>query len=144
MTMTERRDIQGQGVKRTPVTRNRECSLGVISCSNLEWTDHQVRLVDLSVLGVGIESEHPIKPGIIWFKECIYGQKCGSLVWCRKIGSQYRAGIQFISFTREQEEHLLKQIERLKSSEPLQDLEGFISALIADIKKDMDPSISKD
>ncbi len=138
--MTDRRNVRVQGVKRTPVTRNRECSLGVISGSTLEWTDHQVKLVDHSVIGVGIESEQPIKPGIIWFKECIYGQKCGSRVWCRKIGSQYRAGIQFISFTREQEELLRKQIERLQGNEPLQDPEGIISTLIAEIKKDLSPA----
>ncbi len=142
--MTNSRDVRLQGVKRTPVTRNRECSLGVISSSNLEWTNHRVKLVDHSVIGVGIESEQPIKPGIIWFKECIYGQKCGSLVWCRKIGSQYRAGIQFISFTREQEEHIRKQIERLQCNEPLQDPEGIISTLIADIKKDLNSPAGDD
>ncbi len=142
--MTDRRDVRVQGVKRTLVTKNRECSLGVISCSNLKWTDHQVKLVDHSVIGVGIESEQPINPGIIWFKECIYGQKCGSLVWCKKIGSRYRAGIQFIAFSREQEELLRKQIERLKSHEPLQDPEGIISALIADLKKEEESSGSDD
>ncbi len=142
--MTERRAIRGQGVKRTLVTRNRDCSLGVISCRNLEWTDHRVKIVDLSVIGVGIESDRPLKPGIIWFKECLYGQKCGSLVWCKKIGSRYRAGIQFVSFSREQEEFLRKQIERLQCNEPLQDPEGFISTLIADIKKDVDYFVSDD
>ncbi len=138
--MTERREIRIQGVKRTPVARDRDCSLGVISSRNLEWKDHQVRLVDHSVIGVGIESEKPIEPGIIWFKECIYGQKCGSLVWCKKIGPRYRAGIQFIAFSREQEELLRKQIERLKCHEPLQDPEGIISTLLADLKKEHDSS----
>ncbi len=142
--MTERRAVRIQGVKRTPVSRNRDCALGVISSRNLKWNDHQVKLVDHSVIGVGIESEKPIEPGIIWFKECIYGQKCGSLVWCKKIGPRYRAGIQFIAFSREQEELLRKQIERLQCHEPLQDPEGVIAALIASIKKDLDSSASDD
>jgi hypothetical protein len=58
----------------------RDCSLGVITFDNLEWTDHSARIVDLSATGLGIESDRPLKPGIIWFKDCVYGQKCGVLV----------------------------------------------------------------
>ncbi len=140
--MTERRGIQGHGVKRTPVIRNRDCALGVISYNNLEWTDHQVKLVDHSVIGIGIESEKPIEPGIIWFKEITYGQRCGSLVWCRQMGSTYRAGIQFLSFSREQEEYLRQQIELLQRYKKFQDPQGLITALIDNSKKDVSSSIS--
>ncbi len=140
--MTERREIRQHGVKRTLVTKDRDCALGVISFSNLEWSDHLVKILDHSVIGVGIESDRPIEPGIIWFKEIIYGQRCGSLVWCKQIGSRHRAGIQFLSFSREQEEYLRQQIELFQRYKKLQDPQGFIATLIADIKKDVKSSAS--
>ncbi len=139
--MKDRRDILN-GVKRRPVTRERDCPLGVITCKDLGWKDHLVKIVDFSVIGVGIESDRPIEPGIIWFKDGIYGQKCGSLVWCKKIGLRYRAGIQFLSFTRDQEEYLRQQIEQLQRDNKLHDPERFISKLIDEIKQDSDGSVS--
>jgi hypothetical protein len=139
--LKDRRDIIN-GVKRRPVTRARDCPLVVIMCKNLEWADHLVKLVDFSVIGVGIESDRPIEPGIIWFKESIYGQKCGSLVWCKKIGLRYRAGIQFLSFTRDQEEYLRHQIEQLQRDNKLHDPERFIAKLIDEIKKNTDGPVS--
>ncbi len=140
--MTERREIRQHGVKRTLVTKDRDCALGVISFSNLELSDHLVKILDHSVIGVGIESDRPIEFGIIWFKEIIYGQRCGSLVWCKQIGSRYRAGIQFLSFSREQEEYLRQQIELSQRYKKFQDPQGFIATLIADIKKDIKRSVS--
>ena len=37
----------------------------VLSMPNLEWSDHFVKIVDYSVIGIGIESDRPIDPGII-------------------------------------------------------------------------------
>lgn len=139
--MTERREIRQQGVKRTPVIKDRDCALGVISFSNLDWSDYLVKILDHSVIGVGIESDRPIEAGIIWFKEIIYGQRCGSLVWCKQIGPRYRAGIQFLSFSREQEEYLRQQIELSERYKKFQDPQGFIATLIADIKKDVKSSV---
>ena len=134
--MVERRDTQRQGVKRNPLTMERDCSLGVISFHDLTWEDHIVKVVDQSVIGLGVESDLPIEPGIIWFKENVYGQKCGVLMWCKKNGDRYRAGIQFISFTREQEMYLRQQVEQLQPCEPLKDPEGVLATLIHNLRKD--------
>jgi hypothetical protein len=138
--MTRKSNNRGNGVKRRPISLERECSLGVISLNNLEWTDHLVKIVDYSVLGIGIESDRPIEPGIIWFKENLYGQKCGSLVWCKKNGVRYRAGIQFISLTRKQEEYFRQQVVHMRQVKRIQDPERIIAMLIEGIKKDMSGS----
>jgi len=116
----------------------RDCSLGVISFKDCTWSDHLVKIVDFSVIGIGIESDQPIEPGIIWFKENLYGHKCGSLVWRKKNGVRYRAGIQFISLTREQEKYLQLQIEQMRHFKRVQDPERIIAMLMAYIKKDAD------
>ncbi len=134
--MNERRDNQRQEVKQHPVTKPRDCSLGVISFHNLEWTDYFAKILDYSVIGIGVESDRPIQPGLIWFKECIYGQKCGVLVWCKQIGDRYRAGIKFGSLSRAEEEYLRQQVEQVEPHKPVHDPERIIAKLIDSMKKD--------
>jgi len=121
-------------VKRRPISIERTCSLGLIAINTLEWTDHTVKIVDYSVIGIGIESDRPLEPGIIWFKKNLYGQRCGAVVWCKKNGIQYRAGIKFISLTREQEQYLRHQVEQMRHVKRFQDPERIIAMLGADIK----------
>ncbi len=140
--MTEKsNNNQRNGVKRRSISLERECSLGVISLNNFEWSDHLVKIVDYSVIGIGIESDLPIEPGVIWFKENLYGQKCGSLVWCKKSEVRYRAGIQFISLTREQEEYIRQQVEQMRYFKRIQDPKQIIAMLIAGIKRDVGGSL---
>ena len=80
--------------------------------------------------------ERPIEPGIIWFKDCAYGQKCGVLVWCQKSGFRYRAGIQFISLNQVEEECLRWQIEGSQQCTPLLDPQRVVATLIDSIRKD--------
>lgn len=138
----ERRNIQGEGVKRRPISRERVCSIGVISFNNLEWSDHLVRIVDFSVTGIGIESDRPIQAGVVWFKENLYGQKCGSLVWCKKDSVRYRAGIKFIYLTRKQEEYLRLQVEQMQHFNRIQDPERIFGRLSAEIKKDIEEFVN--
>jgi len=140
--MDEGKEIQGRGIKRLPITMERDCSLGAISFKTREWADHLVKIVDLSVIGLGIESDRPIEPGIIWFKESTYGQKCGLLMWCKQTDVRYRAGIEFISLTREQEEYLRQQVEQVQPHRPLQDPAGIIATLIDHVKKNIDGDIA--
>ncbi|MGE5174211.1 MAG: hypothetical protein ACM3MD_10335 [Betaproteobacteria bacterium] len=133
--MQERRDNR-QEVKRHPVTGQRDCSLGVISFKNLEWTDHLAKIVDYSVIGIGIESDQPLQPGIIWFKECVYGQKYGVLVWCKQIGPRYRAGIQFGTLSRAEEDYLRQQVGQVQPHKPVQDPEQIIAKLIDGVRKE--------
>jgi hypothetical protein len=127
---------------RHAVAPNRDCRLGVISFQDLAWTEHSVTIVDLSVTGLGIASDHPIKPGVIWFKEHVYGQKCGFLVWCGKNGDRYRGGIQFVSLMQEEEKYLREQLDRLQPHEPFQDPEGVVTRMMISFKNQKEGSAS--
>jgi len=105
-------------------------SLGFISNPDLIWSERTVRIIDFSIIGIGIETEGPLEPGFVWFKEQLYGQSCGYLVWCKQEGSRSRSGIRFVTLSREQEQYLRHQVERLKPHQPLQDPDRIIESLI--------------
>lgn len=140
--MTGKIEDQRKRLRRHPLTVQRDCSLGVITFENLERTDHRARVVDLSATGIGIESERPIEPGVIWFKDSVYGQKCGILVWCQNNGFRYRAGIQFISLNQTEEECLRQQIEGPQLCKSVQDSQLIVAALIDSIRKERGETIN--
>ncbi len=131
-----REEHQRRRLQRHPVTVHRDCALGVITFERLELKEHRARIVDQSATGLGIESDGPLDPGIIWFKDCVYGQKCGVLVWCRQMGVKYRAGIQFMTLNQSEETYLRKQVEQSRPCMPLQDPERVVASLIDYIRKD--------
>ncbi|HTG01700.1 MAG TPA: PilZ domain-containing protein [Nitrospirota bacterium] len=138
--MPDRDKQRSIGVQRHRVTRDQDCSLGVISFENLERIDYQAKILDLSVIGIGIESPKRIPPGIIWFRKCVSGQKYGTLVWCKEIGGAYRAGIQFLTLSREEEDYITRQIEEGHPNEPVSDPDHIVSQLIDVIKKEREHS----
>jgi hypothetical protein len=140
--MTEKRSTQRKEIKRHSVTSDRYCSLRVVSRRNLVCSDQYVRIIDLSVIGMGVECEQPIEPGIIWFKEGVYGQKCGCLVWQRRKGSRYRLGIEFISLSRFEEEYLRQQLDQADDGALLQDPEEIIAKVIAYITNERAPVVN--
>lgn len=129
--MSEKRRNQRKEVTWQPVTRELACSLSIISFHNHVRTDHVSRIVDRSIVGIGIETDHPLLPGIVWFRESVYGQKCGVLLWCHETGGRYRCGIQFVSLTRAEEEYFRFQIERVKPYTQIQDPDGILELLNA-------------
>ncbi len=98
--------------------------------------DHRARIVDLSATGLGVESEHPLNPGLVWFKNSVYGQKCGVLVWCKPSGTRYRAGIQFLTLNYAEEEYLRRQVEESRPCVPLHDPERVVATLMDYIRRD--------
>jgi hypothetical protein len=114
----------------------RSCSLGVVTAGSLEKAEHVVRVVDLSVTGVGIESSELIDPGFVWFKDRVGGQKYGVLTWCRKSGDQYRAGITFITLSRTDELYVMSQARDSSPYEPFKGPLQVIEAIIASVRKD--------
>jgi hypothetical protein len=143
--MEEKRSDHRKEIQRHSVSSERQCSLRVVSFRNFAWMDHHVKIVDQCITGIGVECDQSIEPGIIWFKECAYGQKFGHLVWQRKNGDRYRAGIEFISLNRLQEEYLRKQLEQVEQDKSIQDPEQVISGVIEyieHIKKERDPAFN--
>jgi PilZ domain len=127
--MNEQRHYQRRDVKWQPVTRQLDFSLVITSFYNLVRTDHHARIVDFSLIGIGIESDHPINPGIVLFRESVYGQKCGVLMWCHQTDNQYLCGIRFLSLTQAEDEFFRYQIERAKSGAQIQDHDRIIAQL---------------
>jgi hypothetical protein len=140
--MDEIKYIRRQGVKRHAVAMDRDCRLVVISFENLAWMEHSVKIIDLSVTGMGVETDRQIEPGIIWFKEHVYGQKCGFLVWCKRSGDRYRGGIQFVSLTRADEEYLRRQVSRIQPRETFQDPDQLLVRMMDGINKDKEQSVN--
>jgi hypothetical protein len=122
-------------VKRYVVAASRDCSMGVVSFDTFEWTEHTVRIVNLSVLGAGIHSNSRIEPGLVWFKERVGGYKCGVLKWSGEIGPPYGAGVEFLPLLRDVEEYLQKQIEQSRPDNIIPDPDQILKALIATMNK---------
>lgn len=127
--MNEKRRNQRKEVKWQPVSSERDGSLSVISFHNLVRTDYLYRIADRSVIGIGIETFEPVRPGIVWFGEPVYGQKCGVLLWCHETGDRYRCGIRFVSLTRTEEDYFRYQIEQVKPYAQFQDPDRIIELL---------------
>ncbi len=125
---------QRKGLKRYSVPLERNCSLGVVTFQNPRARDYFARIVNISATGIGIASEQGIEPGLIWFKESLYGKKYGVLIWCRLEGLLYRGGIQFIHLTQAEDECFQSQLSKQPGQAPF-DPEGDMGMLIASLKE---------
>jgi hypothetical protein len=128
-TMNDNRHSQRQ-----PVMKKRDCALGLFSFKHLDWTDHQASIVDIGNGGVGIELDTPPEPGIVWFRDRIFGQHSGVLLWSKQVGSQYRSGIRFVPLSHDVENFIEKKITGSRQREPLKDLQKIVAMQIDSIK----------
>jgi hypothetical protein len=80
--------------------------MGILSFTHLDWTDHVVRVVDISSRGVGIESDEELEQGLTWFHNSVGDHRGGILIWSRKQGELYRAGIRLLSLSEKDERSL--------------------------------------
>jgi len=122
-------------VQRYILITPRDCSLGVISFKKLEWTNYVVQIVNLSIIGVGIESTQKIEPGLIWFKERVGGYKCGVLKWSKQNGPAYRAGVEFVTLSRDEEEYIQEQLKQSEPHKPIPDPQQLMATLVETISK---------
>ena len=104
--LSEKEYKRSRGIQRYRLTSQRTFSMGVIAFAQPTRIEYVVRIVDFSVVGVGIEMAERIEPGLVYFKEPVGGQKFGVLVWSKHRGDRYRAGIKFVVLSSEQEEYL--------------------------------------
>jgi hypothetical protein len=140
--MTEKRSSERKQIKRHSLISERHCSLRAVSCRTFTCTDQYVKIVDLSIIGIGVECDQPMDPGIIWFKESVYGQKWGHLVWQRKNGNRYRAGIEFISLSRLEEDYIIQRLEQGENGRAIQDPEAIISRVITSAINEREPAVN--
>lgn len=112
--------------------------MDVITFNLLNRTDHNASIVDLSNSGVGIESNTPMEPGLVWFRERIWGQQSGVLLWSKQVGSQYRSGIRFAPLPHDAERFAEDQFELSGKREPFKDLEQLVAMQLESIKRNPD------
>jgi hypothetical protein len=128
---------RSQGVQRYRVASLRTYPLDIIAFDQSMRTEHFVRIVDISVIGVGIETNERIEPGLICFREQIGGQKYGVLVWSKLKSDRYRAGIQFVILSPEEEAYLQEQVKKSPSCHSLGDPNKIIASLLESGKNEL-------
>jgi hypothetical protein len=126
-----------RGVRRYPVSAHRECPMGIITFQQHEWKDHNAQIVDISIVGIGIESSQQIEPGLVWFKERIGGYKSGVLMWSKPSGSRFRAGIKFVPLSRDEEAYVHEQVKQSLPCKPVRDPAQIISTLLESVKREL-------
>ena len=125
------------GIQRYRHTGSRTYSLDVISFDQPVRTEHVVRIIDFSVIGVGIESSEVIGPGLVCFREPVGGQKFGVVIWSKPSGNQYRVGIRFVIVPSEEEAYLQEQFKQSYPFTQLQGPDKRIASLLDSIKNEM-------
>lgn len=115
---------------RYPLAVQRDCAMCVITFKDMAWKDHLAYLKDISANGVGIESEKRIDPGFVWFRDRVGGHRGGVLLWSGRVGYNFRAGIQFLSLSREAEQFVHNEVELLRTHQPLRDPEAIMLTIM--------------
>jgi hypothetical protein len=119
--------------QRQPIMVKRDFELGIFMSKQLDRTDHHASIVDISNSGVGIESNSPMEPGLVWFRHRIWGQHSGVLLWCKQVGTLYRSGIRFAPLPHDAELNTQNQVAQ-SGREPLKDLTQLVAMQLASIK----------
>jgi hypothetical protein len=122
--------------QRQPIMVKRDCAMDVIKFKQLDRTDHHGHIVDISKSGVGIESNTPMEPGLVLFRDRIWGQHSGVLLWSKQVGTQYRSGIRFVPLPYDAALNADSQSAQSGPREPLKDLEKIVKMMIEYIKED--------
>lgn len=125
--------------ERRSVLEKRDCAMGVITFDHLDLTDYQASIVDINKNGIGIESNSRTEPGFVWFRNPIWGQHSGVLLWSKQIGSRYRSGIRFASLPSDAEAFVTNRVAGATIHEPLKDLEKIIKLMVESLKGELGP-----
>ena len=115
---------------RYPLAVQRDCAMCVITFKDMAWKDHLAYLKDISMDGVGIASEERIDPGFVWFQGRVGGHRGGVLMWSGQAGFNFRAGIEFISLSREAEQFVHNGVELLRAHQLLRDPEAIMLTIM--------------
>ena len=122
--------------RRYQVVQLREFPLTLIPFKNLVSTDLVAHVIDISKQGVGIESDHPLQPGFVWFKDRINGFKGGLLVWAKPSGARYRAGVKFVPLSHSREQLVQDRMTSTQPRQPPINPEVIISTILEAMTED--------
>jgi hypothetical protein len=83
--------------ERQPQVTAKDIAMRIAKFETLDKVDLKARAVDMSAEGMSIESDIPLEPGFVWFRDCVGDHKGGVVVWTRVFeNNTCRAGIKFI------------------------------------------------
>ncbi|HXX58875.1 MAG TPA: methyltransferase [Thermodesulfovibrionales bacterium] len=68
-------------------------TVNILTSSEERKLNLRGRTIDISDVGVGIETDHPLAPGHTLFFDDESGLRTGVVRWCMKLDDSYRAGI---------------------------------------------------
>lgn len=122
--------------ERQPVLVQRDIALDDNTFEQLDRTDHNGHIVDISRSGVGIESNKPMEPGLVWFRDRIWGQHSGVLLWSKQVGTGYRSGIRFAPLPPDTEVSMKNQLAQPGAHGPLMDVQKIIALQLESIKQE--------
>lgn len=115
---------------RYPLAVRRDCAMCVITFKDMAWKDHRAYLKDISMNGVGVESEKHIDPGFVWFQDRVGGHRGGVMMWSQQVGYNFRAGIQLVPLSRESEQFVEGQVGLLRAHQSLRQPEAIMSTIM--------------
>jgi len=126
---------------RKPYTEKREIPVSIIQFGSLDRAETHVRAIDISGEGLGVESDFPLPPGFVWFRDRVGGHSGGVLVWTKKLEQEnaYRAGIQLLSDLPCDEKEREQKSELSGMPPALQHPWIITSLLVDDVREFKDP-----
>lgn len=89
---SRRYESNARRFERKPFKRTVNCSVSIFDENERKTFNLKARAVDISIFGIGIETDYPLSPGNnLWFKNGI--ERGGVVKWCIKVENDYRVGI---------------------------------------------------
>jgi len=110
-------------------------TLSVVTFKDINWVDRAVNIMDMGEQSVRVESDQPIDPGFVWFNDRVGGHKGGRIIWCKKYRERYRAVIQLVPLTRDEERLFQERILRSSNHRPHRSPEEIIASLTKSVAK---------
>ena len=132
--MNKQNEKRDRGMRRYRVNSDRTSALYVIPFNDLKYAQHDIRIVDMSIVGAGIASREPIQEGLACFEERVSGHKLGVVAWSRRYGVEYRAGISFVGLPVEKEDYILHAVRSSSPRPLLHDPDRIIGSILASIR----------
>lgn len=133
-SMAESKERMTTGIQRYFMSSPRICSINIIPFDKMTRLEYIVQVSDISVVGVGIVSREPIDHGLVCFENSVGGQKFGVVAWSRPSDGVCRAGINFVTLSKEKEQYVTNQIRKSPVNKQLCDPDGILEGLLKSLK----------
>ena len=118
-----------------PETGSGSGSLSVITFKDANRAEHTAKIMDLNDRSVRVESDNPIDPGFVWFNDPVRGHKGGRVTWCQPFYGRYRAVMELVPLSRDQEQLIQEWAVQSSAHRSHRSPDEIIAALTGSAKK---------